>query len=91
MLTAAHCYLGVGPKVYVVVGVNSLRKKDEAQQGQSVLADLFITNDKYPGGVNPYDIALVRTSAPFVLGERVALAALPQPDAIPEGAYSISI
>ncbi|XP_034234223.1 transmembrane protease serine 9-like [Thrips palmi] len=89
VLTAAHCYPGVGPKVYVVVGINSLRKKDKAQ-GQSVLADLFITNENYPGGVNPFDIALVRTSEPIVLGERVALAALPQPDVLPQGDVTLS-
>lgn len=90
VLTAGHCYqAGYGHALYVVAGVNSLRKKDKAQ-GQTVPTDLFLVHEQYAGEVRPFDIALVRTAAPFVLGELVAVASLPLAGAIPTGQTTLS-
>lgn len=85
VLTAAHCHQqGINRPVLVVAGINSLRKKDKAQ-GQTVSSDLFLVHEQYAGEVKPFDIALVRTAQPFVLGELVAVASLPLPDVVPQG------
>lgn len=81
VLTAAHC-IHTRFQVYVVAGTTSLRSRARAQ---TVLADLLIRHDNYAGGVKPFDIGLVRTAKPILLGGSVALAALPTRGVIPQG------
>ncbi|KAK3921944.1 Mite allergen Eur m 3 [Frankliniella fusca] len=87
ILTAGHCKLG--GEVFVVAGVNSLRDKDK-KAGQTVPTDLFIVHPKYAGEVKPFDIALLRTTEPLVLGPLVRAARLPSPGSVPSGDVTLS-
>lgn len=90
VVTAAHCYQGPGVPVLVVAGVNSLRTADRAK-AQVRKAERFITHELYPGGVKPYDIALVRTDVPFEFSDAVDTALLPfQTNDIPTGIATLS-
>ncbi|XP_023246174.1 trypsin-1-like [Copidosoma floridanum] len=79
ILTAAHCPKAVpGRTLHVKAGKHSIRTTEKTEQLVKV-AQVF-THEKYPNGVAPYDIALLKLERPLVFGELVQPIGLPAPD-----------
>ncbi|XP_011881047.1 PREDICTED: transmembrane protease serine 9-like [Vollenhovia emeryi] len=74
ILTAGHCIMKIG-QLQVHAGKHYLNKDEPSQQVIDV-AEAYV-HEKYPGGVAPYDIALLKLKTPLVFNERVSAVNLP--------------
>ncbi|XP_036142161.1 transmembrane protease serine 9 [Monomorium pharaonis] len=82
VLTAGHCVLRFG-KLKVFAGKHYLFEDEDTQQEVDV-AKAYV-HEKYPGGVAPYDIALLKLKTPLVFNERVSAVKLPEQDEVRTG------
>ncbi|XP_070150766.1 transmembrane protease serine 9-like [Polyergus mexicanus] len=82
VLTAAHCVLKYG-KLKVLAGKHHISKNEDTQQEVAV-EKAFVYED-YPGGVAPYDIAILKLKTPLIFNERVSAVFLPQQNEIRTG------
>ncbi|XP_039311111.1 transmembrane protease serine 9 [Solenopsis invicta] len=82
ILTAGHCVLPIG-KLKVFAGKHHLVNDEDTQQESDV--ETTYVHEKYPGGVAPYDIAILKLKTPLVLNERVSAVKLPEQDEVRTG------
>ncbi|XP_011693696.1 PREDICTED: transmembrane protease serine 9-like [Wasmannia auropunctata] len=82
ILTAGHCVMKFG-KLKVFAGKHSLLDREPTVQEIDVVKT--IVHENYPGGVAPYDIALLKLKTPLTFNERVSPVNLPQQDEVITG------
>ncbi|XP_072744228.1 transmembrane protease serine 9-like [Anoplolepis gracilipes] len=82
ILTAGHCVLKLG-KLKVLAGKHHVSRDEDTQQ--EVAVERAIVHKQYPGGVAPYDIAILKLKTPLVFNERVSPVTLPQQNEIRTG------
>ncbi|XP_051158292.1 trypsin-like [Leptopilina boulardi] len=78
ILTAGHCILAVPSygQFTIKAGKHSLSSTETTEQ--SIQALKSIVHEKYKGGVNPYDIALIKLKKPLTLNKAVNIIKLPK-------------
>ncbi|XP_015176246.1 PREDICTED: transmembrane protease serine 9-like [Polistes dominula] len=85
ILTAGHCVLAV-PSIgsfVVKAGKHNIANTESGEQQRLVIKQ--IVHENYRGGVNPYDIALLKLNAPLNLNSIVSPIKLPKSGSIPSG------
>ncbi|XP_049771912.1 trypsin-1-like [Schistocerca cancellata] len=84
ILTAGHCYQGVGYYI-AVAGENDLSTSEGSEQ--EIRVSEQIVHPDYPGGtvVAPSDIAVFKLQSPLTLDDYVQIIGLPSADSLPEG------
>ncbi|XP_018376649.1 PREDICTED: trypsin-1-like [Trachymyrmex cornetzi] len=82
VLTAGHCIMTQG-ELKVIVGKYHLFEDEEAQQEVEV-AKIYV-HENYPGGVAPYDIALLKLKTPLTFNKWVSAVKLPEQDEVQVG------
>ncbi|XP_012055543.1 PREDICTED: trypsin-1-like [Atta cephalotes] len=82
VLTARHCIMTQG-ELKVIVGKYYLLEDEEAQQEVKV-AKIYV-HENYPGGVAPYDIALLKLKTPLIFNKWVSAVKLPEQDEVQVG------
>ncbi|KAL2717985.1 trypsin-1-like [Vespula squamosa] len=90
ILTAGHCILAVPSigKFVVKAGKHNIRYSEIKEQTVEV-SESFV-HELYKGGVNPYDIALVKLKTPLQLNDSVKKIGLPKSESIPKGNVTLS-
>ncbi|XP_011501375.1 PREDICTED: trypsin-1-like [Ceratosolen solmsi marchali] len=76
ILTAAHCPLAVSGNLYVKAGKHLIHSVEQSEQDSKV--EKIFVHEKYPSGVSPYDIALLKLKTPFVFDNFTQPIRLPQ-------------
>ncbi|KAL6429915.1 hypothetical protein ACFW04_007639 [Cataglyphis niger] len=87
ILTAGHCVLKFG-KLKVLAGKHHISKDEDTQQ--EVAVERAIVHEKYPGGVAPYDIAILKLKTPLIFNKRVSAISLPRQNEIRTGKAVLS-
>ncbi|XP_043505707.1 prostasin-like [Polistes fuscatus] len=90
ILTAGHCVLAVPSYGIFAVkaGKYNIALSESGEQQRIVIKQ--IVHEYYLGGVNPYDIALLKLSAPLNLNSAVSPIKLPVAGSIPSGTSVLS-
>ncbi|KAJ8687274.1 hypothetical protein QAD02_023068 [Eretmocerus hayati] len=89
VMTAAHCPKGVlFGGLWVKAGKHYIGTYEQSEQ--TVRVSKSYVHPEYPGGVTPFDIALLRLSSPLKLNKLVQPIAIPKPDSIPKGDVVLS-
>ncbi|XP_033232030.1 uncharacterized protein LOC117183008 [Belonocnema kinseyi] len=90
ILTAGHCILAIPSYGTFVVkgGKHTISETEETEQAIEVAKS--IVHERYAGGVNPYDIALIKLKKPLTLNERVNTINLPKANAEHNGTVILS-
>ncbi|KAJ8668204.1 hypothetical protein QAD02_009867 [Eretmocerus hayati] len=90
ILTAAHCPEAVpGQQIFVKAGKHFIHEDNEAHE-QIAKVSKSIVHEKYPGGVAPYDIALLKLESPLKFNKFVKPIALPKKNSQVEGEVILS-
>lgn len=93
VLTAAHCLDGVPPNLgvlRVVAGRWNFTAQEPEQQSRIVDRQGGVwRHPDYQGGVNPFDIALIRVDEPFVYNQFVQPINLPPPGFVHSGTVTL--
>lgn len=76
VITAAHCVVGrpEGISLGIFAGRHDLQLSEEDEQAQHRSIELIIVHEDYPNPPiddEPFDIALIKVSEPFVFNERI--------------------
>ncbi|XP_011063330.1 PREDICTED: polyserase-2-like [Acromyrmex echinatior] len=82
VLTAGHCIMIQG-EFKVIVGKYYLLEDEETQQEIEV-AKIYV-HENYPGGIAPYDIALLKLKTPLTFNKWVSAIKLPEQDEVQVG------
>ncbi|XP_011630694.2 LOW QUALITY PROTEIN: transmembrane protease serine 9-like [Pogonomyrmex barbatus] len=82
VLTAGHCIMKIG-KLKVFAGKHYLLKDETTQQ--EVEVQRAYVHENYPGGIAPYDIAILKLKTPLILNKRVSAVHLPKQDEVRTG------
>ncbi|KAF7418987.1 hypothetical protein HZH68_001640 [Vespula germanica] len=90
ILTAGHCILAVPSigKFNVKAGKHNIRYSEISEQ--TVEVEKSIVHESYPGGVAPYDIALIKLKAPLKESKSVSSIKLPKYGNIPKDNVTLS-
>ncbi|KAL2725897.1 transmembrane protease serine 9-like [Vespula maculifrons] len=90
VLTAGHCINAVPSigKLCVKAGKHNIRYSESSEQ--TVEAEKSVVHESYPGGVAPFDIALVKLKTPLKLSKSVSFIKLPKYGSIPKGNVTLS-
>lgn len=85
VITAAHCVVGrpAGVTLGIFAGRHNLQLSEQDEQGQHRSIQLIIVHEDYPTRPiddEPFDIALIKVSEPFVFNEQVKPIALADQD-----------
>ncbi|XP_066587682.1 transmembrane protease serine 9-like [Prorops nasuta] len=78
ILTAAHCMVDLPEFGIIVVKAGKYQLGVDEDTEQSIEVEKNITHKSYAGGVNPYDIALLKLKKPLTLSKAVAAIRLPE-------------
>ncbi|XP_018407008.1 PREDICTED: transmembrane protease serine 9-like [Cyphomyrmex costatus] len=81
ILTAGHCV--TDGKLKIMVGKHYLDKYEQTQQEVDVVKTYV--NENYPGGIAPYDIALLKLKTPLTFNKWISPVKLPEQDAVQIG------
>jgi secreted trypsin-like serine protease len=88
VLTAGHCLLGIPGRTVVYAGAHDFSEEPTASLQMRSIAEQIIHPD-YLGDVEPFDIAVIRVSEPFVFNEFVQTISLPPSDFIHAGDVTV--
>ncbi|XP_012230034.2 trypsin-1 [Linepithema humile] len=88
VITAAHCIINRLGKLRVIAGKHVLLETESTEQVVDV-AKSYV-HEKYPGGVAPYDIAVLKLSTHLIFNERVSAVNLPQQNEVRIGNVVLS-
>ncbi|XP_053695743.1 trypsin-1-like [Sabethes cyaneus] len=78
VLTAAHCRTSYSDDGYIEVVAAEHDTSVHEGSEQRRLVKTFTIHEKYPGGVAPNDIAVIRVNKPFELNDKVKAVQLPK-------------
>jgi len=87
VLTAGHCIMKFG-RLKVFAGKHYLLE-DESTQQEVDVARAYV-HEQYPGGVAPYDIAILKLRTPLVFNKRVSAVNLPKQNEVRVGIAVLS-
>ncbi|XP_047346991.1 trypsin-1-like [Vespa velutina] len=90
IITAGHCILAVPSVGAFVVKAGKHNIKYSEKGEQIIKVKRSIVHELYPGGVAPYDIALVELQAPLSLSKEISAINLPNPEDVPTGNVLLS-
>lgn len=82
VLTAGHCILKFGT-LKVFAGKHHVSRDEDTQQ--EVAVERAIVHAQYPGGVAPYDIAILKLKTPLTFNKRVSAVTLPKQNEVRTG------